>query len=198
MLKDTRYFVGELRRAIDASESYMFFEKEMDKYKEILGLCKDLLLHCGYKVVNPKRSFDDYGLKTIDDLVYFFYNRLDHYHSESTDSYRNIKNDRVIAKRFLESRMSIGHLSKKEALLECAKIIETIFEYESEFSFEFALSFWVLGQDKCGWITAKAIDIMNSKRKRVKEDVWNRKIDEIENKYIPKNVGWEDLEEIDT
>ncbi len=142
--------------------------------------CKKFLIHMGYKVIDPMKY--TYNVEKLDDLFTLFYAFLEYKHPELVDVYRNIKRDRAIAKRFIDARMEVGNLNKKQALCECAEIIKTVFDYEDDFNFNLPLSFEMFGQQSAGWITKKSIDIMNSAKE--KRDV---KIAEgIQDKYIEK------------
>lgn len=164
-------------------------------YSELAGYCKDFLLDLGYKVVNPI----SYKFKAtrIDDLFNLFYERLEYYHPELTGSYRNLKRDRAVASRFVEARVKASGISEKHALSECAEIILTVFEYEEDFNFNLPLTFEMFGQANCGWITDKAVQIMNKTREKKERDAVDKMIDEYNEEYIKKH-GIESIAFINT
>ena len=158
--------------------------------KKVAKVCKEFLIFMGYKVVDPvKKTFN---VKNINDLITLFYAYLDYKHPELSDAHRNVKKDRAIAKRFLEARMEIGNLNKEYALDECAQIIKTVFDREPEFNFTIPLSFGMFGQESVGWITRKAVELMNAG----KEESKKKRIEEIQDRHIQKylkNHGEESL-----
>lgn len=154
-------------------------------YTELASYCKDFLLDLGYKVVNPI----SYKFKAtrIDDLFNLFYERLEYYHPEMTGSYRNLKRDRAVASRFVEARVKASGISEKHALSECAEIILTVFEYENDFNFNLPLTFEMFGQANCGWITDKAVQIMNKTREKRERLMVDKMIEEYNDEYIKKH-----------
>jgi len=147
-------------------------------HESIAEACKKLLTFMGYRVIDPipKR----FNVKGIDDLITLFYAYLDYKHPELAGAHRNIKKNRAIAKRFVESRMESGGLNKEYALDECAQIIKTIFDREPEFNFTIPLSFDIFGQQAVAWITKKAVELMNAGK-----EGQNKKLTEaIQEKFI--------------
>ncbi len=153
-------------------------------YTELAKYCKNFLLSLGYKVVNPMKG--DFKAKTIDDLFHLFYDLLRHYHPE-VEVYQNLDRDRKIASRFVEARILGGSISEKRALDECAEIILTVFRHEAEFNFNLPLTFEMFGQVSCGWITDKAIRIMNKTRERRESFMVDKMIEEYNDEYIKKH-----------
>jgi hypothetical protein len=154
-------------------------------YTELAKYCKEFLLDLGYKVINPISY--KFKAKRIDDLFNLFYERLEHYHPEMTGSYRNLKRDRAVAGRFVKARAEASSISEKHALSECAEIILTVFEYEDDFNFNLPLTFEMFGQANCGWITAKAVQIMNREREAKELLMVDKMIDEYNEEYIKKH-----------
>lgn len=148
--------------------------------KKVAKVCKGFLIFMGYKVVDPIEK--TFNVKNINDLITLFYAYLDYKHPELADSHRNIKKDRAIAKRFLEARMEIGNLNKEYALDECAGIIKTIFDREPEFNFTIPLSFEIFGQQALGWITKKAVELMNAEKETKQQKI----IEQIQDRHIQK------------
>jgi hypothetical protein len=70
---------------------------------------------------------------------------------------------------FVESREKTG-LNRYNAIQECVEIIDTIFNHVDKFKFNKPIDLRVLGQGKAGWITHKAILIMNDERQKRREN----------------------------
>ncbi len=160
--------------------------------------CKKFLIHMGYKVIDPiKYTYPN--IKKLDDLFDLFYNLLEYNHPELVDAHRNMNRDRALAKRFLDSRMDAGNLNKKQALCECAEIIKTVFDREDDFNFNLPLSFEMFGQQSAGWITKKAIYIMNSEKEKrdikIVEGIQDKYIEEYLKEHSEENIGF-DIDEI--
>lgn len=154
-------------------------------HKHLAESCKKFLIFMGYKVIDPvKKTFN---VKNINDLITLFYAYLDYKYPELAGSHRNIKKDRAIAKRFLDARMEIGSLNKEHALDECAKIIKTIFDREPEFNFTIPLSFAILGQQSVGWITRKAVELMNAGEESIKKKLTEQIQDSHIQKYLEEH-----------
>jgi len=155
--------------------------------------CKKLLISMGYKVVDPVKKV--YNVRNIDDLIAFFYAFLDYKHPELVGTHRNIKKDRAIAKRFLEGRMEVGSLNKELALDECAQIIKTIFDREKEFNFTIPLSFEIFGQQAAGWITRKAVELLNEEKeehlKKITEEIQERHTAEYLKEHGEESLGFD-------
>lgn len=166
-------------------------------YNAVAKTCKKLLIFMGYKVVDPVKKV--FNVKSIDDLITLFYAYLDYKHPELAGTHRNIKKNRAIAKRFLEGRMEVGSLNKELALDECAQIIKTIFDREAEFNFTIPLSFEIFGQQAAGWITRKAVELMNEERegrlKKITEEIQERHTMEYLKKYGEESLGF-DVDEL--
>jgi len=159
--------------------------------------CKKLLISMGYKVIDPVKKV--FNVKSIDDLIAFFYAYLDYKHPELAGTHRNLKKDRAIAKRFLEGRMEVGSLNKELALDECAQIIKTIFDREADFNFTIPLSFEIFGQQAAGWITRKAVELMNEGReaqqKKIIEEIQERHTKEYLKEHGEESLGF-DIDEL--
>ena len=146
------------------------------------------------KIIKPVVNVRN--VKTSDELICFFYNRLDSRYPECVSSYRNVVKDRVTAKRFVEARMKASDINKKEALNECVEIVKAIFDYESEFHFKYEINFKIFGQDKLGWVTDKAIQIINRESKYKREDMAEKRAEEMIRAQDTSNLGFDNLQEI--
>lgn len=164
-------------------------------YTPLISACKEFLIYKGYKVVDPIEH--TYSVKKLDDLIHLFYVLSDTNHPDLMNNYRDLDKDRILAKRFIESRVEISNINKEEALKECAQIIDVIFKYEEEFNFDVPITFGVLGQKNCGWITDKAIQIINRERINKRNERRDKIIAEFEEIYNKEqDNGFGDLNEI--
>ncbi len=160
----------------------------------LTNACVGYLRFKGYKVTEPTKP--KYSVKKVDDLVHLFYAFSDNKHPELMNSYRNIGRDRKMASTFVKSRMDATGHGRCVAMAECAEIIETVFNYEKEFKFNIPISFGILGQKNCGWITDKAIQIINKKRLKVDRERRRKYIEELDRIYDSEPDGFGDLDEI--
>jgi hypothetical protein len=188
--------IDAIRDSIEDIDQDIFSPKGDNKYDVVIERCKDLLLYKGYKVFDCI-NYNHINVKSTKDLIEYFYGCLTHYHPEMIkNSIVNMRNDLFIAKHFLKSRMDNRKINKEIALAECIEIITTVFNNEHEFNFDRDLSFSIFGQDKCSWITEKAINIINRERSGKNRDNYKKLIKSVEQKYMPDNVGWDDLDDI--
>jgi len=144
---------------------------------------KKIAIESGYQVTEPILVNDK--VITLKDLRNYFFMRL---WSKYPDRYKyyvdNIKNEFRLLRLFVESREEKG-LNKFNAIQQCVAIIDTIFDYEEEFNFKTPIDIRVIGQAKAGWITEKAIQIINNTLLKSREKEADRKIEEMEdNKKI--------------
>jgi hypothetical protein len=88
-------------------------------------------------------------------------------------------------------------LNRSRAIQRGVEIIDVIFNNEEEFNFRNPIDIRVLGQGKSGWITGKAIDILNRKSEKRAEAEMRKKADELEDElmqdleisaYVNKNL----------
>jgi hypothetical protein len=135
----------------------------------LLSACERYLRSEGYKVSKPVVSHPK-ELKTIDDLISHFYQKLDYHQPNYLKVYVNWGRDRGIAKRFLQNRMDATGFKKSIALKECATIIDTFIENVKELNFKHDINFSIFGQAKMSWVTEWALEKMNKKAKRAQED----------------------------
>lgn len=160
----------------------------------LIDACKRFLTYKGYKTVEP--LVKEFNVKKADDLIVLFYNFLYYYHPELTNVYRDVNVNRKLAGLFVKSRMTASGINKKEALNECASIIKTIFEHEEEFKFDRPITFDILGQKNCGWITDKAIQIINKNKLNGDEERRDKLLASYDKVYDNEPGGFEDLSKI--
>lgn len=163
-------------------------------FDSLTNACIEYLKFKGYKVVEPTKP--KYNIKKLDDLIHLFYAFSDNRHPELMNNYRHIDRDRKIASALVRSRREATGYGMKVAMNECGEIIETIFEHEKEFNFTIPITFGILGQKNCGWITDKSIQIMNRKRLKAAEEKKVEYIAKLDEKYDAEPDGFGDLDEI--
>lgn len=157
--------------------------------------CLEFLRFKGYKVSRPIEY--RYKVKKLDDLIQFFYAMLDSKHPEYINVYRSLGRDRAIARRFVDNRIYATGYSEEIALKECAEIIATVFEYEKDFNFRTDINFGMFGQKNLGWITEKAVNIINRKTTKEAEVKTAERIAVIEAEQRDKyDLGFNDLDDI--
>lgn len=186
--------IKKLKEALTHFDNGDFLKSEKEKKDFVLSVCIELLLEEGYKVV--EREKPKYNIRNYDDLIHLFYGFLEYRHPEFACNFRDLNRDRKIAKLFIEERARINNINKENALGECAEIIETIFIHEEEFNFKIPLTFGILGQQKLGWVTDKAIQIINRKKLNKNEERRAALIKSYEQSYESEAEGFGDLKEI--
>lgn len=176
----------------DLNQPVFFGSKTKDG---IIEACIKYLKYNGYRIIYPVEIIQK-KVVDVDSLIEYFYAKLSKFHSESEHVYINKDRDRGIAKRLVESRIQSTGFSKLEAIKECVCVIDTIFEFEDEFNFKYNFNFSMFGQDNQGWITTKALEIMD--RERLKHD--DIKLDELHAKILATHdqskLGWNDMEKL--
>jgi len=138
-------------------------------YELIEQKCIEYLKASGYKVVKKVESTYK-NVKNTNDLVELFYNLVDYNYPSPVGYYRNVGKDRKLAKSMIDNRMKTNHISREEALAECALLVESLFKYADALHLENKpTSFGVFGQEKMGWVTDNLNRLLLDKeRKRLK------------------------------
>lgn len=157
-------------------------------YEPLEQACTAFLKQRKYKVVkSPKIT----NLTKIDDLIEAYYALEQYWHPDRPGSRRDAVRDRALAKRFVEARMEASGLDKESALNECFLIIRTVFRHEDDFNFTLPFSFGMFGQKKCGWITEKALQILEDPERQADyNDKYAEKIaDQIFEQYADEITG---------
>lgn len=187
--------LNKLKTAVAAIGQSSLFN---DPLSELESACEDFLTYRGYRVVKSQK----YVHTKVDNtkgLVELFYSLLDKKLDGMNyfDSYRNsLAQDLATAKRFVESRMEANGVGRDVALKECANIIQTVFRNYDEFKFKYSISFSIFGQKKMGWVTEKALQILN---RSIEEDVRDRaeaRIQETLAQQANEMLGYSDLDEL--
>lgn len=139
---------------------------------------KQIAIESGWQVTEPILVNDK--VITLKDLRNYFFMRL---WSKYPNRYKyyvdNIKNEFRLLRLFVESREVKG-LNRFNAVQQCVAIINTIFDHEEEFNFKNPIDIRVVGQAKAGWITEKALQIVNNKLLKEREKEAERRIAEME------------------
>jgi len=121
--------------------------KKIEKYKEFL-------IKKGFRVKNPPKALK-FNIKTLDELINFFYSRMSLKHPDLKLVKRNFGRDRKIASAFVKSRMEKG-INRQRAYSESAELIEILFREEERFKFKYPVkSIGILGQKNLRWVTEK-------------------------------------------
>jgi hypothetical protein len=156
---------------------------------------KELAVENGYEVSDTFVVND--RVVTLKDLRNYFFMRLwAKYPSRQTHYYENWHVELRMIRLFVEAIEKRG-LNRSRAIQRGVEIIDVIFNNEEEFNFRNPIDIRVLGQGKSGWITGKAIDILNRKSEKRAEAEMRKKADELEDElmqdleisaYVNKNL----------
>lgn len=151
---------------------------------------KKVAIEFGYKVSDP--IFANDKIVTLKDLRNYFYMKLSQKYPRNTYMDLGWQRELRMLKLFVESRESTG-LNKFNAIQECVAIIDVIFDHETEFGFKTPIDIRVLGQGKLGWITQKALSILNNKIQQLQEQSVDKLIErkDIERKIDLKSKALE-------
>lgn len=177
-------FLGEMQELIVASQQGdLFGNKEMFA-EQSTKVCIEFLKGQGYSVRPPM----GYPVKItkLDGLITMFYSHLRNIYEPHLLPYSNDKKDRAVAKAFVEGRVKADMISRNAALQQCALIIRTIFRHPEIFKFKTPPTFGILGQKEMGWITDRAIQLINKEIAKDKEISLERAVDEMTER-IEKN-----------
>lgn len=138
------------------------------------------VIEAGYKVIEPEAPIDS-KIVNLSDLRKYFFKRLWSKHPEWRTYYvkGNYESEMRMVKLFVEAREKMG-LNRFNAIQECIRIIDTIFEHEEEFKFKDRIDIRVLGQGKAGWVTEKASLILAREHHKKEETQFQKLVDERE------------------
>ena len=143
------------------------FASPEEREEQRIGEYRDYLISKGYRVKDPPEN-QKFNIKTLDELIEFFYSRMSLKHKELKYVSRRKAMDRKIMSEFVKSRMAKG-INKERAIDECAEMIDILFRHEKKFKFKYpVLSVGILGQKNLSWVTEKIEDFMNSERIKVR------------------------------
>ena len=139
----------------------------------------DFLRQRGYRIQEP--IVVDASINTRKDLINYFYRRLDSkYPSRRLSMAPNYSLDMQVMARLVKARMDTG-LGEQAAIQECIRIIDAIFTHEKEFSFKYPIrDTRILGQVKLGWVTSKALAIIEDKQRDAEHELIRKRAEEVE------------------
>jgi len=141
---------------------------------------KKILIGAGYKIAEPLVVNE--SVNNLSKLLNYFYMRLFTICPDAQlTTVKNFKKDMKLISKFVEARKV--NMNEQAAIQECVAIIDVIFDYTWEFNFKRLITIEVLGQVKSGWITEKAVFILNRELAKKDEEEAERKIQEIEDNY---------------
>lgn len=152
--------------------------------------CVNYLRYKGYSVRKP--LMPPYEVKKLNDLISLFYVLLSKQSKKDVLIYKNEKQDLKLAKSFVESIQKTDGLSKQAAMDYCASIIQIVFKNTDRFKFNIPLTFGIFGQKNMAWVTQLAIGIFNEEIVKHKEELIEKKIDEIISRCPKEEIGWPD------
>ncbi len=190
-------FLGEAQKIITASQQGDLFGNKDALIKKSKEICVDYLKGRGYSIGPPV----GYPAKItkLHELVSMFYGFVRNIYPKQLWSYSNDKQDRAIAKAFIEGRMKDDMLDYDTALKQCALIIQIVFRRPDIFRFETAPTFGVLGQASMGWVTERAVKLINEQIVKDNKIADERAAEKMTKKIEENspNVGYS-LEELET
>jgi hypothetical protein len=186
-------FIDKLKMAISTLDQINIFNPT-NGIEKIIDESVRYLRFKGFKIIEPKKFKN--SITNIDDLIKYFYLLINSKNSNSYILSYNSGKDRAIAKRFVVNRMAATGASKEYALNECGEIIRTVFEYEKEFKFKYAITFSVFGQDNLKWVTDKAIQIMNRNSQEKEEEDAEILREKVIAAQDTSDLGFNDLDDL--
>jgi hypothetical protein len=144
---------------------------------------KMILIKAGYKIVDPLVVNENVNNQSR--LLNYFYMRLfTRYPEKQLTTIKNFQKDGKLISKFVEARKV--DMDEQAAIQECVAIIDVIFDYGYEFKFRHPITIGVLGQAKSGWITEKAVSILNRELVKKDEEEVERRMKEVEDGYEEK------------
>jgi hypothetical protein len=187
-LKDLIKNVRDAAKAFD--QTGIFGPK--DKEGTLDEACVEYLKFRGYRVAPPHEF--SIKIKDLNDLIKYFYLLWNSKYPEKYTASHNLGKDRVIAKKFVDGRMAATGASRDYALDECGKIIKVIIDNVEEFKFQYDVSFSVLDQENMGWVTQKALNILNNQLDKEREIKIDRLQKEIIASQDDSDLGFRDID----
>jgi len=180
---------------IQLEESIKNIEKAGYRVARDAEEARQIAIESGWQVTEPILVNDK--VITMKDLRNYFFMRLwTKYPNRYKYYVDNIKNEFRLMRFFVESREEKG-LNKFNAIQQCVAIIDVIFDYEEEFNFKTPIDIRVVGQAKAGWITEKALQIVNNNLLKSREKEAERRIADMEdNREINLKEKAKELDEM--
>lgn len=180
---------------INLEESIKNIEKAGYRVARDAEEARTIAVESGWQVTEPILVNDK--VITLKDLRNYFFMRLwTKYPNRYKYYVDNIKNEFRLMRLFVESREEKG-LNRFNAIQQCIIIIDAIFDHEEEFNFKTPIDIRVVGQAKAGWITEKALQIVNNNLLKEREKEAERRIAEMEdNRKIDLKEKAKELDEL--
>ena len=172
------------------------------KQKDLIGprfnwvdeLCVEWLRYRSYSV-RPPISYPVKITKS-DEIISMFYGFLNNTYEKHLLPPSNIKRDRAIAKSFIEKRMEADKISRKDAMQQCAMIVRIVLKTPEVFKFETPPTFGIFGQAEMGWVTERAVKIINEQITKDNVIAAEKAIDEMTERIEKKYKMGHSLEEL--
>lgn len=196
---DFSEFLGKMQKLLTKFEQGDLFGNKEVFVEKSEKFCEEFLMAQGYSVGRPHK-YPPISIKSADDLIKMYYSSMRNIFPRHLWAYYNEKQDRAIAKTFIESRAKADGVSYEVALKQCSLIIQTVLDRTDVFKFETAPSFGIFGQAEMGWITERAVRIINKQIAKDEEAATERRSEELTRKIeaeMPhKGLSLQELEEI--
>ena len=187
-------FLREMQKLIASSQQGDLFGNEKIFTEKSIKMCVKFLKGQSYSVRPPI----GYPVKItkLDEIISMFYGFLSNTYQKHLLPPSNIKRDRAIAKAFIEKRMEVEKISRKDAMQQCALIVQTVLRTPEVFKFETPPTFGIFGQAEMGWITERAIRIINEQITKDNEIAAEKAIDKMTERIEKKYTMGYSLEEL--
>ena len=180
-------FLGKMQKLIVDAEQGQLFGGKDEFATSAAKTCVEYLKGQGYSVSPPHKY--PLEIKKLDELIAMFYGFIRNNYPRQMWSYPNGKKDRPIAKAFIERRMTDDGIDRKTALNQCGLIVRTVLSHPDIFKFEAAPSFGIFGQAKLGWITERALQIINDQIAKDEAAATERAVDAMTERIESKNTN---------
>lgn len=155
--------------ALLSDDAYDLFPDQGSIEEGIEEACRDFLLSRDYKVVSPpSNNLNVKNALQLRDRFYALVNRK--YAGHYANLGRGKTFDNKIMRNFIDSRMKDG-VTRKVALLECARIMETVILKAEKMGIEGQITINMFDPGAFSWIVEKAVKVINNKIK-LDEDVY--------------------------
>jgi hypothetical protein len=187
-------FLDEIQKLIVSSQQGDLFGSKEALVKESVETCTKFLKGQNYSVRPPL----NYPAKItkLDDLISIFYVFLSNTYEKHLLPSSNTKRDRAIAKAFVEKRMETDKISRTDAMQQCALIVQIVIRTPEIFKFDTPPTFGIFGQAEMGWITERAIRIINDQITKNVAIATEKAIDEMTENIEKKYTMGYSLEEL--
>jgi hypothetical protein len=187
-------FLCEMQRLTVVSQQGDLFGNKETLIKESIEMCTKFLKGQNYSV-RPPLSYPA-KINKLDELISIFYVFLNNTYEKHLLPSSNTKRDRAVAKAFVEKRMQADGISRKDAMQQCALIVQVVIRTPEIFKFETPPTFGIFGQAEMGWITERAIRIINDQITKNEVIATEKAIDEMTERIEKEYMMGHSLEEL--